>query len=335
VIAPVPEIAVADIGGTHARFARARVDQAGRVALGEPVVLRTGDYPDLPSAWRAFLECEPGFAPAGASFALAGPVGEGPFKLTNADWSFDPDALPRELDVEDVTLLNDFAAIAHAVAGSRREDLAHLAGPQEPLPDHGTVTVIGPGTGLGIAHFRWHEGRALVQATEGSHIDFAPVCPLDDAILSDLRTRFDRVSVERVVSGAGIAHIQAAIAASEGRAPALGDDLAIWKAGMAGEDELAERAVDHFVATLGRIAGDYALAHGASAVVIAGGLGQRLQQHLCAPAFHKAFIAKGRYTKLMKAIPLSLVQHPQPGLLGAAFAHLAGKPVGKAVGKRR
>ncbi|KPP88920.1 glucokinase [Erythrobacter sp. HL-111] len=318
---PAREIAVADIGGTNARFARARRGADGRAVLSEPVVLATGDYPDLPSAWRAFREREPGFAPAGAAFALAGPVGEGPFKLTNADWRFDPDTLPDELGVEHVTLLNDFAAIAHAVAGLGPDHLAHLAGPQGVLPESGTVTVIGPGTGLGIAHFRWHEGRALVQATEGSHIDFAPVSPLDDAILAALRRRFGRVSVERVLSGEGIVPIQSALAERDGLKPAHRESLAIWKAGMAGEDPLAQRAVAHFIATLGRIAGDYALAHGAGAVVIAGGLGQRLERHLCEPAFHEAFIDKGRYAAMMKAIPLALVKHPQPGLLGAALAH--------------
>lgn len=315
------EIAVADIGGTNARFARARRDEHGGLRLSDPVVLATGDYPDLPSAWRSFLEREAGFAPTGAAFALAGPVGDGPFRLTNAEWRFDPDRLPGELRVGEVTLLNDFAAIAHAVAGLNADHLFHLAGPDAPLPGQGTVTVIGPGTGLGIAHFRKHEGHALVQATEGSHIDFAPVCALDDAILAALREKHERVSVERVISGDGIVPIQAAIAAREGRTPSRVDPLSIWKAGMGAEDELAARAVAHFVATLGRIAGDYALAQGASAVVIAGGLGQRLHEHLGAPAFHQAFIAKGRYTGMMQAMPLFLVRHPQPGLLGAALAH--------------
>lgn len=315
------EIAVADIGGTNARFARAWRDEKGGVRLSDPVVLATGDYPDLPSAWRAFLDREAGFVPAGGAFALAGPVGEEPFKLTNAEWRFDPDSLPGELGVGEVTLLNDFAATAHAVAGLNAHHLVHFAGPDAPLPEQGTITVIGPGTGLGIAHFRKHEGHALVQATEGSHIDFAPVCALDDAILAALREKHQRVSVERVISGDGIAAIQAAIAAREERTPARVDPLSIWRAGMVEEDELAARAVAHFVATLGRIAGDYALAHGASAVAIAGGLGQRLHEHLRAPAFHRAFIAKGRYTGMMEAMPLFLVRHPQPGLLGAALAH--------------
>jgi len=319
-------IAVADIGGTNARFARANVSEDGRLTLSEPIVFATSDYPDLPSAWRAFLQREPDFRPDGAAFALAGPVGEGVFKLTNADWRFDPATLPGEVGLDRVTLLNDFAAIAHAVDGvDEAKHLVHVAGPEKPLPQDGTVTVIGPGTGLGVAHFRRNDGRTLVQPTEGAHIDFAPVCPLDDAILTDLRKRFGRVSVERVISGEGILAIHSAIAATQRRKPMETDQLAIWKAGMAGKDELATRAVEHFVATLGRIAGDYALAHGASAVVIAGGLGQRLQQHLCAPAFHKAFVDKGRYISLMKAIPITLIRHPQPGLLGAALAHLAGK----------
>jgi len=318
-------IAVADIGGTNARFARASVGADSRVTLSDPIVFATGDYPDLPSAWRAFLECEPDFEPEGAAFALAGPVSEHAFKLTNADWHFDPAALPREIGLRRVTLLNDFEAIAHAVDGvDEAEHLDHLAGPEKPLPKDGTVTVIGPGTGLGVAHFRRNRGRTLVQPTEGAHIDFAPVCPLDDAILADLRERFGRVSVERVISGEGILAIHSAIAAREGRERTLTDQLAIWKSGMASEDDLATKAVEHFVATLGRIVGDYALAHGASAVVMAGGLGQRLQRHLCAPAFHRSFIDKGRYVAMMEDMPISLVRHPQPGLLGAALAHLAG-----------
>jgi len=315
------EIAVADIGGTNARFARARVTGSGRVELSEPVMLATADFDDLPSAFRAFLAREGDFSPEGAAFALAGPVGDAPFKLTNADWHFDPAQLPARLGLEKVTLLNDFAAIAHAAAGAPDGDLAHLAGPDSPLARSGTVTVIGPGTGLGIAHFRWHEGRALVQATEGAHIDFAPVCELDDAVLARLRDIHERVSVERVISGQGIVHIQAALARRAGCEPAILDEVAIWKAGMAGEEPLARRAVEHFVTTLGRIAGDYALAHGAGAVVMAGGIGQRLHQHLKRSSFHEAFIGKGRYRAMMEAMPVKLITDPQPGLVGAALAY--------------
>ncbi|MEO1102786.1 MAG: glucokinase, partial [Pseudomonadota bacterium] len=233
------------------------------------------------------------------------------------------EAAPPALERIDVIEIEpEIVAANAAIAADRRgEHLAHLAGPDDPLPRDDTVTVIGPGTGLGIAHYRGYRGKALIQATEGSHIDFAPVNAVDDAVLAALRCQYDRVSLERVVSGEGIAHIYSAIAALEGTEPSLSEPLEIWKTGMAEGSTLASKAVAHFVTTLGRVAGDYALAHGASAVVIAGGLGLRLHKQLAEPGFHRAFVNKGRYQDMMERMPIKLITHPQPGLLGAAAAY--------------
>ncbi len=323
------EIAVADIGGTNARFARACRRDGGGITLSEPVVLRTGDYSTFADAWRAFLNTQQEFEPKGASLALAGPASQGSFKLTNANWEFDAATLLDDIDLPCVSLLNDFEAIAHAVAGDNgSEHLDHVAGPDDPLPRDETTTIIGPGTGLGIAYYRRHKGKALIQATEGSHIDFAPVDEIDDAVLGSLRKVHKRVSIERVISGEGIAHIYAAIASlGDASDQSPRNALDIWQSGLGdatrGDDPMAERAVAHFVATLGRLAGDYALAHGASSVVIAGGIGLRLHQELKAPEFHEAFVNKGRYRAMMEAMPIKIITHPQPGMLGAAAAYFA------------
>ncbi|MEM1053358.1 MAG: glucokinase [Pseudomonadota bacterium] len=318
------EIAVADIGGTNARFARARRDANGAISLSEPTLLGTGKFVRFTDSWQAFLDSQAEFSPLGAALALAGPANRGTFKLTNANWSFDSAQLPRELGLSDVICLNDFEAISHAIAGLGDEaHLDHLAGPAIPLPQDGTITVIGPGTGLGIAHFRHHDGKALIQATEGSHIDFAPVDEIDDRALTNLRKVYKRVSLERVLSGEGIVHIHASICELAGEQSGDRSALNIWQAGMDDKDPLCQRAVAHFVKTLGRIAGDYALAHGASGVVMAGGVGLRLHQHLKADAFHAHFVAKGRYRAMMEAMPIKLITHPQPGLLGAATAFFA------------
>ena len=63
-----------------------------------------------------------------------------------------------------------------------------------------------------------------------------------------------------------------------------------------------------------------ALAHGADAVVVAGGLGLRLAEHLPRSGFRQRFIAKGRFEHRMAKLPVSLITHPQPGLFGAAAA---------------
>ena len=47
-------IAVADIGGTHARFALAEVGAGRVVSLGEPITLRTSEHASFQTAWHEF-----------------------------------------------------------------------------------------------------------------------------------------------------------------------------------------------------------------------------------------------------------------------------------------
>jgi glucokinase len=63
-----------------------------------------------------------------------------------------------------------------------------------------------------------------------------------------------------------------------------------------------------------------ALAQGAAAVVIAGGVGLRLADYLPQSGFRDRFIAKGRFERRMDEMPVKLITHPQPGLIGAAAA---------------
>jgi glucokinase len=314
------ELVAVDIGGTHARFARATVSADGAVALGEVRTLKTDEYVSLQTAWDAYRDIEGGNLPSTAAIAIAGPVTGATVRMTNNSWSFRPDALPAQLKVDKVTVINDFGAVAHAAARAADSEFIHLAGPGGSLPAIGTISVIGPGTGLGVAHFHRFEGGYHVQPTEGGHVDFAPVDAIDDALLVRLRNKHRRVSVERIVSGPGIVAIHEALAAYEGRPIEELDDTAIWEAGLANADNLAVAAVERFCQSLGSVAGDYALAHGAAGVVIAGGLGQKLRDVLPASGFAERFRFKGRYEQLMAGIPVKLITLPQPGLYGAAAA---------------
>ena len=139
-------------------------------------------------------------------------------------------------------------------------------------------------------------------------------------MLARLRQRFRRVSVERIVSGPGLAVIHEALAAIEGRAIQRINDKSLWTLALEGSDSLAAAALDRFCMSLGSVTGDIALAQGATAVVIAGGVGLRLADHLPRSGFAERFVAKGRFEAMMAAIPVKLLTHPQPGLLGAAAA---------------
>lgn len=314
------DVVVADIGGTNARFALAAVDGGVVRRLGPEVTFHTADYASLQTAWHAFADKIGQPLPRAVSIAFAGPVGGEVLKLTNNPWVIRPDHLAAQLDVDRQLVVNDFGAVAHAVAHVGPQHLRHLCGPDRPLPDAGVISIVGPGTGLGVAAVLRADGGYHTIATEGGHIDFAPLDGLEDRILAGLRRRHRRVSIERIVSGPGLVAIYEMLAEIEGRPVARRDDAALWAAGLSGEDSLASAAVDRFCLSLGAVAGDIALAQGAAAVVIAGGLGLRIADRIARSGFADRFVAKGRFERLMAAMPVKLITHPQPGLLGAAAA---------------
>lgn len=313
------ELVALDVGGTHARFARARIE-GETIALDEPVTLKTSDYASLQTAWEEFSRLQAAPLPRAAAIAIAAPITGETIRMTNNSWIFRTAAIGEQLGLDAVTLINDFGAVAHAVARTPDDQLLHVTGPDQPLPGEGTVSVIGPGTGLGVAHFHRYPGGYHVQSTEGGHIEFAPLDAIDDAMAARLRKEHRRVSTERIHSGPGIWQIYQALAAVENRPLAPRDDTAIWQRGISRDDSLAAAAVDRFCASLGSVCGDYALAHGASAVVLAGGLGLRLRELLPKSGFGERFRFKGRYTEMMAGIPVKMIVHPQPGLYGAAAA---------------
>lgn len=315
------EIVTVDIGGTHARFAIATIGADGSIDLGKPATLHTRDHASFQTAWEDFAQQQGGALPPAVAIAVAGPVGGEVIRFTNNPWIIRPAMIPEKLGAARYSVVNDFGAVGHAVACAGEEHFMHLAGPDEALPASGTISIVGPGTGLGVAHI-WRDGAGdyRVQATEGGHIDFAPLDSIEDAILARLRQRYRRVSVERVVSGPGIVDIYEALAAMEGRAIQPMDDRTLWQLGGSGEDSLAAAAVDRFCLSLGAVAGDIALAQGASGVVIAGGLGLRIRDTLVKSGFASRFTAKGRFEGMMAGLPVKLITHPQPGLFGAAAA---------------
>lgn len=313
-------IAVADVGGTHARFALADIDGGRVVSLGESVKLQTADHASFQLAWQEFGRRKNIELPHELALSFAGPVGGPVLKLTNNPWVIRPSLMKERLGVERFTIVNDFGAVGYAVATLPDEHFRHLCGPKRPIPESGIVSIIGPGTGLGVAALLKRSGSYDVIETEGGHVDFAPLDNLEDQILTELRRNFRRVSVERIASGRGLWNLYEAIGAIEGKSLTYHDDRELWAAALGGNDSLANAALDRFCLTLGSVAGDMALAQGANCVVIAGGLGLRIADHLPNSGFKDRFIAKGRFERRMDEMPVKLITYPEPGLFGAAAA---------------
>lgn len=148
-------------------------------------------------------------------------------------------------------------------------------------------------------------------------MDFSPRDELDDHLMAALRRRYSHVSAERVISGPALMDIYAVIAEAP---PPYADDRSLWHAALEGSDPVAAASLERFCMCLGAFAGNIALAHGSNALVLAGGLGLRLREHLPASGFAQSLAAKGEYRSLMEQLPVKLIVHVEPGLYGAAAA---------------
>lgn len=314
---------IGDIGGTNARFALTDL-AAKEPRIVEEQTFTNRGFGSLGEAARHYLD-EVGSHPKRAALAVASPITGDEIALTNRDWSFRRSELQRALGLDDLRLINDFAAIAwaapHLAEGDRMAVHGVVATPPE-----GPVTLIGAGTGLGVALLTgsfadgWH-----VVPTEGGHASFAPTDEEERTLAAWLGVRHGRVSSERLLSGHGLSNIDAALRGMEPvAAPAaqLGSRRSkeVVDAALSGNDSDAERALHRFCRIYGAVAGDAALMHGASTVLIAGGIVLHFLDFFRDSEFMEAFVAKGRHEDYMQRMAVQVITHPNPGLLGAAVA---------------
>src|SRR5947207_713265 len=96
----ITELVAADIGGTHARFALAEVEDGYVLRLGEVVTLDTADYAGLAEAWQAFAAHSGRALPRAAALAFAYPVENDLPLLTNMPWTIDAHMLAEDLSLD-------------------------------------------------------------------------------------------------------------------------------------------------------------------------------------------------------------------------------------------
>ncbi|KFG97593.1 glucokinase [Burkholderia paludis] len=306
---------LADIGGTHARFAL----ETASGGIGDVRVYRCRDHAGVDDAVRAFLRDMGGARVRHAAIAIANPVDGDSVAMTNHDWRFSIDATRRALGLDTLQVCNDFTALAMAVphlsAGQRRQVGGGRATPT------GTIGVLGAGTGLGVSALV-RAGDAWVPVSgEGGHVSFAPADAREADVLRHARMRWPHVSFERLVSGPGIAVIHAALAARDGRdAPEAEapDTAAIVARALAGDARCAA-TLECFCGMLGTFAGNLALTLGATGGIhIGGGVVPRLGAWFDTSPFRACFEAKGRFAEYVARIPTFVITAPHPAFVGVS-----------------
>jgi len=120
----VTRIVAADIGGTHARFAIAELVPGESPRLGAMKRYRTREYPGIAAAWERFAQESGAELPSAAAIAVAAPIEGETLRFMNSDWRIPRFGLADELGLEQLTLLNDYGAVAHAVSVLGEDELA-------------------------------------------------------------------------------------------------------------------------------------------------------------------------------------------------------------------
>lgn len=268
--------------------------------------------------------------------AVAGTIFNGHCAMPNISWTLDETTIKNVLSANNVKLINDLEATAYGVMGLPADKFVVInEGVAHPS---GNLALIAAGTGLGEAIlFKTSNGDYQVSASEGGHVDYAPHNALEFELLQYLWGKFGHASWERVVSGMGIATIYEFLNKINASAEpaqiqshimsAADQGAAIFKAAQSGESPLSQQTIAIFVENYGAAAGNLALkALSTGGVYIGGGIAPKLQSYFTNGAFMQAFADKGRFSALMKNMPVKLVLEPKTALLGAASYAMKQKP---------
>jgi glucokinase len=312
-------VLVADIGGTNARFAWA---ESSTLTLTHKVTFKVADFESPLAAAQHYLkllEAEGKGSyrpPQEAVFAVAAPLDGDRVTFTNSKWSLSCLAMQRDLQLDKFTALNDFEALSYALPYLRDDQLRAWPG-SSLIPPNGTLAVIGPGTGLGVAALvRTPQGWQSLPG-EGGHASLAPQNDLESAILAQVRQDYGHVSAERLLSGIGLPLLYRTLLQLKGRSTSELTTEWIVSAGLGG-DEQARETLDIFCAFLGGFAGNVALTFGAQGgLYVGGGIVPRLGDFFFSSSFRERFEAKGRYREYLKKIPTVLILETDVALIGA------------------
>ena len=316
---------VADIGGSNARFGWL---EPGACQPAHVATLAVAQHTGLVATLAAYLDGVSAVlganyrAPRSAALAVATAVSGDLVDFTNSAWSFSQQTLRSAFALDTLVVLNDFEALALALPHLTPSQLrAHGEVPS----GRGTLAVIGPGTGLGVAGvLASAQGQAIAIPGEGGHATLAAANDFEAELLAIVRRSFEHVSAERLLSGIGLPVLHAAVRESmsgtAGTAQAMLETQQIIANGLSG-DIVCRRTLDVFCALLGSFAGNVALTLGArGGVYIGGGIVPRLGDVFFSSDFRARFEDKGRLRPYLQAIPTALITDTLVALTGAAAA---------------
>lgn len=308
---------VADIGGTNARFGLVTGEQAGQPKIEKVEVLDGDNYSTLQDAMRAYVENLGIAMPKAACVAIAGPIDGDKARMTNLNWNFSQKAVKEEFGFERFAAINDFAALSIATSKLSSADLTLVRNGKMDL--QGNKAILGPGTGLGVAGLAYTSHGWLPIPSEGGHANIAPATELECEVIKAAIGQHGHVSAEIFISGPGLVRLYNALAVVRDQNAEELEPKDVTARALDNSDALCKETLELFCSFIGTLSGNLALTYGArGGVYLAGGILPRLVDFLKASAFIDRFESKGVMSHYLADIPVNIMSHEQPGLLGSA-----------------
>jgi glucokinase len=317
-------ILAGDIGGTKVNIALYQTGEKGLTILRQQS-FHSKDYSSLTAVIQQFTGNDA--LPEKICMAVAGPVIDGKVKITNLPWQLDSNAMRKELQVKNISFINDLEATAFGLAGLKPEQLSKLD--EGNAEQHGNIAIIAPGTGLGEAGLYWDGKFYHPFATEGGHSAFASRTPLDFELYNWLAKQFNYICWEHVICGPGIHNIFRFL--TEEKKNKIPEWLlkemetedpsaVISENAIAGKDEVCIQAMELFIRYLATESSSLVLKYKATGgLFLGGGIPPKILPLLKKDNWQQLFFESDRMETLLQQTPVNVILNEKTPLLGAVY----------------
>lgn len=311
---------VSDIGGTNARFAI----EVSPYIYEHIKTFQCTNYKTLAEAIKTYLASTGHSEIKHAALAVPSPIIDDTLFMVNSPWHLSSmSQTQKDTGLDSLIFLNDFHALALSIPHIPEDGLVKIAGTN--IDKQKAIAIIGPGTGLGMATLVKHPKHEEYFAipAEGGRSSFVAVSEEEFDLWNFCHRRFHHVSMERMLSGPGLQLIYEAVCSIqnipiENNIPSPSE---ITEKGINNTCFICKQTVDHFCRILGTMASNLAcITSSFAGVYIGGGIVPKILDYFIKSDFLSRFYDKGRYRSYLEKMPIYVITHQYPAMLGSSYA---------------
>ena len=328
-----------DLGGTKVLLGLYKSLEDGKPILIKKEKYISQDWNSFDSILETFLNnnCDGNQFPKKACFAIAGPIINNSSNLTNLSWFIEGENIRNKFNLDTVELINDFAVLIYGIPFLNNNQYKTLQkGNNLNTKNNYFHTIVGAGTGLGIARGLIFPNKIEILCSEGGHNEFAPRSSKEWELKEWIKSflKLDRISSERIISGEGLTNIaewrfsksdanyhpfkEILEASRDSQKLRKKIPAEICKISNQG-DKLMREIENTWISAYASLLGDIAIHELCfGGLWIGGGTAPKHIKNFSSNAFMKHFCNKGRYKDIVKSIPVKVILDEEFGLHSAA-----------------